>query len=301
MDIENLNKHYALPGVLHFEAGGEGLILAHLLSPVARAAVALQGAHLLDYQRHGEPPLLWLSEAAQLRRGMAVRGGVPICSPWFGAAEHAGLPAHGLARTAPWRPIYSAQEADGSVVLELELLLSSAQVLEEVGAPLQLRYRIRMGETLSLSLQSTNTGHTPARLSEALHSYFHISDVAQVTLHGLYGHSYIDKVAQGARSVERNGIIHIEGEFDRIYLDHCGVCEIRDPQFARTITIRSRGSRSTVVWNPGADKAAAMTDMSGDGYRQMLCVESGNAADNRIELNPGAVHTLAVEYGIAPL
>ncbi|MFO7593157.1 MAG: D-hexose-6-phosphate mutarotase [Pseudomonadota bacterium] len=293
--IEELKKHFALPGCIDFIKTEGGLIAARVENRAAKAAITLQGAQLIDYRLNDEP-VIWLSEEASLKPGKSIRGGAPVCWPWFGAhADDSALPAHGYARTVPWRLL--RVDAGNPACTELEFaLIDSAKTRSMFPQPLKLRLTLRIGASLELALQTTNSGSKPVRLTEALHTYFAVGDVGKVSLHGLEGCNYLDKVT-GFDRKQQHGAVRIDGEVDRIYLDTDGRCEIRDPVLGRRLVLRAKNSRSTVVWNPGSDKARQMGDLGPEGYRRMLCVETANAAENALELQPGQVHTL--EVGIA--
>lgn len=290
--IEELKKHFAVPGCIDFIETEGGLIAAEVQNHAANAAITLQGAQLIDYRMNDEP-VIWLSQDASLKPGKSIRGGVPVCWPWFGAhADDSALPAHGYARTVPWRLL--RVDAGNPECTELEFtLIDSAKTRRMFSQPLKLRLTLSIGTTLELALTTTNAGSKTVRLTEALHTYFAVGDVGKVSLHGLEGRDYLDKVTGFDRKQQR-GPVRIDDEVDRIYLDTGGRCEIRDPVLGRRLVLRAKNSRSTVVWNPGSEKARQMGDLGPGGYRGMLCVETANAAGNALELQPGQVHTMGV-------
>ncbi len=261
----------------------------------AEAVIVPQGAHISHYRRHGEAPIIWLSAEARFAPGQSLRGGVPICWPWFGAHESdSSLPAHGYARTQPWRLIARQELAADRTRLEFELEENRRSRAMWPHA-VRLRYAITIGEALELELESLNTGSEPVTIGAALHTYFLVGDIAATRVDGLSGCDYLDKVA-GFERGRQNGPVTFSGETDRIYLNTPRRCEIADPVLGRRIVLDSRGSASTVVWNPGPAVAARMGDLGPEGWRRMLCVETANAAEDRITLAPGAGHTLAVRY-----
>ncbi len=297
---ENLNKRFAIEGEVSFQTNPDGLVFIEVENRHARATIAMQGAHLMSFQPHGHEPMIWLSPEAKLKAGKSIRGGVPVCWPWFGPHQsNPKLPAHGFARTVPWRLNQVHALSDGSTRLEFELVSSSATQAQwpHNGA---VRNIITIGKTLQHELVTSNHAREPVVIGEALHTYFRVGDIRKVTVHGLHGCDYLDKVKAFQRLTQSDAI-NFRGEVDRIYLDAPAITEIRDPSMKRRIVIRSHGSRSTVIWNPWIEKAAGLGDMGPDGYLNMLCVETANAAEDTITLAPGAQHRLVAQYSIEAL
>lgn len=275
----------------------------------AELLVAQQGAQVLSYQRLGEPPLLWLSDQALFKRGKSVRAGVPVCWPWFGnlqrnpeavRAQFNGLdaPAHGLARGRDWQ-LLGIDSSGDTVQLEFTLPESQGE-LPEWPHQVELKLTIVMGEQLTLSLTSHNLGTDPVTLSQALHSYFAVSDVRSVRVEGVAGLGYIETLADWE---QRTQVADLEfsGETDRIYLDTPRQLSIVDPSWNRRIHLSCTGSRSAVIWNPWTERAAQLPDMADDGWQRMLCIETANVWDDIVTLAPGASHTLGLSITSAPL
>lgn len=273
-----------------------------ITSAHAELLIAQQGAQVLSYQRLGEPPLLWLSDQAIFRQGKSVRAGVPVCWPWFGnlqrnpqavQAMYQGeqAPAHGLARTRDWQ-LLGIEEADER--LRIEFSLPEAQG-DLPGWPhaVELKLLIEMGTQLKMTLRSQNMGNDSVTLSQALHSYFAVSDVRQASVEGVESLGYIETLADWALR-QQHGALDFAGETDRIYLQVPAVLKIVDPHWNRRITLQSTGSRSAVIWNPWADRAKALPDMADDGWQRMLCIETANVWDDVVTLAPGASHVLSV-------
>ena len=297
-DIAALNQRFAIAGQLEFALDAGGLVVARIANAHAQATIALQGAHVMTFQPNGAQPVIWLSPAAKLVPGKSIRGGVPVCWPWFGAhATDSGFPAHGFARTVPWQVAASAALPDGSTRITFELPQSSIPSAQWPHA-CHVRNIVTVGRTLAVELVTENTGNTAFEIGEALHTYFAISDVDKVHITGLEGCAYLDKVGDWQRK-SQEGDVTITSEVDRLYVNTETDCLIEDRGLQRRIRIAKSGSRSTVVWNPWIEKAAKMGDFGSDtGYRGMLCVESANAAENVVSVAPGATHTLRVEYSI---
>ncbi len=298
--VENLNQRFAIDGVVTFSERPGGFVVVVVNNAHASASVAMQGAHLMSFQPKGEQPLIWTSTEAKLAAGKSIRGGVPVCWPWFGPHEsEKNLPAHGFARTVPWRLNQVHTLPGGETRLEFELL-SSPLTRSQWPQPCMVRNIITIGKSLRHELVTTNLDSEPMVIGEALHSYFQVGDLRKVSVNGLQGCDYLDKVNDFARTWQ-TGPVRFAGEVDRIYLNTPASCEIRDPVLQRRIVIRASGSRSTVVWNPWNEKAAQMGDLGAEGYLKMLCVETANAAEETLSLAPGAQHRMVAHYAIEAL
>jgi glucose-6-phosphate 1-epimerase len=296
-NLDTLNRRFGLPGVLDFRVGPGGLPVVEVINEQSSAAIALQGAHLLNWAPSGEDPVIWLSPDAKFATGKSVRGGVPVCWPWFGPHEQeAGFPAHGFARTVPWEVFETNGNEDGSTTIGLRLMQSDATRAQWPHAT-ELELYMRIGTTLELDLVTRNTGSVLVTIGAALHTYFQVCDIRKVSVLGLDGLEFIDKV-DGAARKHQDGPVRFSGETDRIYLDTGGDCLIDDPVLERRIRIHKRGSHSTVVWNPWIVKAEQMGDLGPDGYLHMLCVESANAAEDVVKIGPGCEHHLWMRYSV---
>ncbi len=297
IDLADLNARFAIQNALVFKPGPGGLPVAEVENEAASALIALQGAQLLRWNPHAEQPVIWLSASASFIPGKSIRGGVPVCWPWFGAhSSEVGFPAHGYARTVPWEVLASEPLSPVKTRLVLGLVETDAtRAWWPYDTPVECH--ITVGEALELELVTRNAGSEPVTLGEALHTYFQVGDVARVQVLGLEDGEYLDKV-DGFRRKTQSGPVVISGEVDRVYVNSRSACVISDPVLQRRILIDKRGSDTTVVWNPWIEKAEKMGDMGDAGYRQMLCVESGNAADNLVEIAPGDQHRLWVSYRV---
>jgi len=294
-DLDQYNESYGIDGVLSFVRGQGDMPVAEIKNDLAQASIALQGAHVLGFQANDQPALIWMSPEASFAEGKSLRGGIPVCWPWFGPhPSDSSLPAHGPARTTNWQPIASKANADGSTRISFEMLQSPA-VIAMCGHALRVRLHVNVGASLTLELETTNQGQQSFTLGQALHTYFQVGDVRQARIEGLADCTYIDKVDGGIRK-KQHGAVEINAETDRIYLATGDDCEIIDPALGRKILISSNGSASTVVWNPWVETALKMGDLGPDGYLHMLCVENTNAADDVVELAAGATHRLVTNY-----
>ena len=300
--VQQLNSQFGIAGQLNFCADKSGLILAEISNAHATASLCLQGAHLMTWQpRKQAAPVLWLSRDARLAPAKSIRGGVPVCWPWFGAhASNQDFPAHGFARTSSWKVIESGIEPNGATRMALRLE-ESARAREWWPHDATLELTVIAGDNLRMELSTINTGDCDLTVSEALHTYFQISDIGSVRINGLGGCAYWNKV--GGSSLEKQeGVIRFSGETDRVYINTVEVCAIEDEGLKRRIRVAKSGSLSTVVWSPWVEKASRMGDLGQpDGWREMVCVESANALDNAVRVASGTKHTLIVEYRVEPI
>ncbi|HUE91710.1 D-hexose-6-phosphate mutarotase [Pseudomonas sp.] len=276
----------------------------------AELLVAQQGAQILSYQRHGEQPLIWLSEQAEFKQGQSVRGGVPLCWPWFGdlrrnpqavQALYQGdqlAPAHGLVRGLDWQ-LLGIDSQDDSVSLEF-VFNSAEQPLPRWPHAAELKLGIRLDERLHLSLSNRNLGDTPLTISQALHSYFAVGDIRQAEVEGLHGCRYVETLEDWQQR-QQNGALGFAGETDRIYLDTPAQLSIRDPAWQRRIHLHSSGSGSAVLWTPWIDKARRLSQFADAAWPGMLCVEHGNLLHDMLVLAPGAQHQLNLSLWAQPL
>ena len=292
-----LNAQFGIGGQLNFREDASGLIVAEINNAQASAALCLQGAHLISWQPKSQSvPVVWLSRDAKLAVGKSIRGGVPVCWPWFGAhAAEPGFPAHGYARTTPWQVIESGNEPDGATRLTF-CLMENEKTRAQWPHSCALCLTVVIGETLRMELTTENTGASDFVIGEALHTYFRISDIGDARVTGLQDCQYWDKVG-GSTLKQQHGEITFSSETDRVYINTAAECVIEDGRLKRRIHVAKSGSLSTVVWTPWTAKADKMGDLGQpDGWREMVCVESANAFDNAVRVAAGARHTLVVEY-----
>ncbi len=284
---------FAIPNALRFEETPSGMTRAVILTPHAEADLYLQGAHLTHWTRHGEPPILYVSPKSLFAPGKAIRGGVPIIFPWFGArSDGKPGPAHGFARSMDWTVESTKLRDDGNV--EITLTLAPNEATRAFFDPVfHLRFRVVVGSELEMELETRNDGTEPFTFEEALHTYLAVGDIRQTSISGLEGTEYIDKTDGFKRKNQGDEPVRIAKETDQVHLNTLGACVVHDPVWNRTIRVEKAGSDSTVVWNPWIEKTAGMSDMAADSWQGMVCVETANAADNAIELQPGAIHKLS--------
>jgi len=299
-DYAALNKRFAIAGQLDIAPGPGGLAVAEVNNLHASAMIAMQGAHVMTWAPRKLHPVIWLSKAAKFAPGKSIRGGVPICWPWFGPhATEAKFPGHGFARTAMWEVVKTEVMRDGATRLTFRILQDDAARAQWPHATEALNI-ITVGRTLDIELVTRNTGSAAITIGDALHAYFEVGDIRRCTIHGLGNCPYLDKV-DGGKKNQQVGPLTIGGEVDRIYLDSTADVLIDDPALKRRIRIAKRGSHSTVVWNPGLEKAAKMGDFGDQGYLNMVCVESTNADVDVVQVPAGGEHRLWARYSVEPL
>lgn len=277
----------------------------------AELVVAQQGAHVISYQIEGDQPLIWPNPGAVFKHGKAIRGGMPVCWPWFGnfqrnpqsvqdmrrSSEPAN--AHGEVRAINWELMGMGEDGDALIV---EFIQPKAEGHlpgwpHTVGVKLQ----IRMDAALNVSLISFNAGPEDVTLSQALHSYFAVSDVHQVSIEGLDGVSYLNTLESWDTVNVQAGDITFTGETDRIYQDTPDLISIVDPEWKRRIRIQTVGSKSSVVWNPWIEKTKTFSDMEADGWKGMVCVETANVMRDIVTLKPQDMHVMGVSIWAEPL
>lgn len=285
-NLHLLNKHFGIEDVLYFSGGEGGLWRAQITTDQCVAELYRHGAHLTRWRPKGHDEVIWLSDLARFEYGKAIRGGVPICFPWFAGNQPASDPdgpAHGYARTTTWE--YSdAKHDDAGVTISMRAAIE----------PFTLQYDVTFADTLTMQLTVTNTGTAAATFESALHTYFVISQIKAVRVEGLENADYLDTVGGNLQNLTQDDQpIRFDAETDRTYTSSA-TARIIDPGLQRIITIEKEHSGSTVVWNPWAAKAKAMADFGDDEWPGMLCVESGNIEPNAIELAPEQSHTMRV-------
>ena len=281
--LNELNRRFAIPG-LAFAQGNGGLLRAIVNTPVSNSELVLQGAHITSWVPVGQQPILWLSEKSNFEKGKPIRGGVPICFPWFGPnANDSSAPAHGSARLVEWQVVSTHLKEDGAIAIGLEMSID----------PFVLRFDVAFGRVLKMTLRTelSMDATSPQSFEDALHTYFAVSDIRSISIAGLETTDYIDKVDQAILKPASGMPIKFTGETDRVYVDTGADCLLIDDGMKRVIRVSKSGSVSTVVWNPWIDKSKRMADFGDDEWPEMVCIETANVGSGRIELTPGESHS----------
>jgi glucose-6-phosphate 1-epimerase len=288
--IDQLRKH-EIPGHVAVVAGNGGLAKVVVTTKLSTAEIYPHGAHVTHFQKTGEPPLIFMSDKSYFASGKPVRGGVPVCWPWFGSRE--GDAGHGFARLVEWQLVKTAAAPDGTVRLHFALPQIAGR---EAWKNLRAEFVVAVGETLTMELITANDACGEAvEIENCLHTYFQVGDVTAVSLTGLQNAAF-DDFAHGANGARRPGdpaALRISQETNRVYPGNTAAVEIHDEKLKRTIRVEKTGSQSTVVWNPWTTQKMP-EDWGADEYRRMVCVESGNVKQNKIVLAPGNSAALKV-------
>ncbi|QYF73242.1 D-hexose-6-phosphate mutarotase [Cryobacterium sp. PAMC25264] len=286
-----------LPSSVELGQGQGGLAIARVFAPTGTAEVYLRGAHVSAWTPAGGTPVIWMSEQSEYATGVPLRGGVPICFPWFAAhPTDATAPSHGFARLADWQ-LVEAHEAGDDVALVFVLTDTDASRASAWPHRFEARYTVTVGARLTLALEVTNRDTETVSFEEALHTYLAVADICQTEVAGLEGAPFTDRLS-GPRPAESTPV-RFDAETDRIYLNTPATTTVTDASTGRVITVAKQGSASTVVWNPWIDKAAAMADFGDTEYTGMVCVETCNIRDNTITLAPGESHEISASYSVA--
>jgi glucose-6-phosphate 1-epimerase len=296
-DIPDRLKRFEIPGRVTLLEGNGELPKIEAITDWSSAEIYLHGAHVTDFQKKGEPPLLFTSQFSRFKQGQAIRGGIPLIFPWFGARE--GEPSHGFARISEWELHEATALPDGGVTLRFSL----PEIAENATWPaFTANYVVRITDTLELELIITNAAHDQQFSFEScLHTYYAVGDISGVSITGLKGATYLDKAENFAQKTDTADSIRVTSELDRTYLGTSAPIEIHDPKLRRKIRIDKENSLSTVVWNPWIAKSQQMPDFGNEEYKQMVCVESGNVGKNRTVLAPGRSSVLKVKISSSRL
>ena len=291
-------RRLEIPGRVGIVTGHGGLPLVKVRTPWSTAEVYLHGAHVAGFQKNGEPPLLFMSAKSHFARGQAIRGGVPVCFPWFGNRE--GEPSHGFVRTTEWQLVKTAAAPDGAVTLALALPQIPGR---EAWKDLRTEFVVTVAGTLTMELAAANDscGET-LKLENCLHTYFHVGDISAVSLTGLRDSPFNDFAAgdTGTRKVENDATLRIMKETNRVYPDNAATVEIYDEKLRRKIRVEKTNSQSTVVWNPWTTQKLP-DDFDPAEHKNMVCVESGNVKQNQLSLAPGQAAALKVVLSSAAI
>lgn len=253
----------------------------------ATAKIALQGAHIFHYARNYGNPVLWLSKTSDFEHTKSIRGGIPLCWPWFGTPKDENLPQHGFARTSMWQ-LTNTNEIDTNTTQITLTLNSDAQTMKLWPYRFKLELHVVISDALTMELKTTNLDDKSFEITQALHTYFDVSHISQVIIKGLDKKPYLDALTW-TQEVQ-NGDITFNQEVDRVYQDVFGKVSLRDKN--RTIHIQNEGSSSVVIWNPWVEKCKRMSAMKDDAYESMVCIESANAFDDARTIKPNESHTL---------
>ena len=294
MTFDTLNNQFGITGLLTFEQGKGDLPMICIRTQHASATICLYGAQLLSYIPQGQKDILWMSEDSFFENGKPIRGGVPVCFPWFGPhVTDKTKPQHGFARLQEWDVINTEESKDEMVTVTLSLQESPFSH-EFWPCSFKAIAQFSIGKKLEIKLTVTNTGKDAFEYSDALHTYFNISDIAAIDIEGLQNASYYEGFDMDLKK-QQTPLFSFTAETNRRYIDHTGDCIINDPGYSRKIRCGKTGSKVSVIWNPWEATAKTMTDIHPGGYKTYVCAEPANAYPgiDMIQLAPGESHTLS--------
>ena len=269
--------------------GQGGLPHIRIENAEGSAEIYLHGATVTHFQPAGQKPLIFVSKQAIFDGKKPIRGGVPICWPWFGPhPTDLSQPQHGTVRTKKWTLMYAERQPDGATRLSFSVETHEVEVA----------YLVTVGRSLTTTLIATNRSTMPLNITEAMHSYLAVGDLRQISVEGLAGVDYIDRVAHN-RDQQPAGAIRFNGEFDRTFLNTATPVTVIDPVLKRRLVVSKQGSQSTVVWNPGEEKIRTFKDLADHQWPMFVCVETANASDNVVTVAPGTSHLMQAEISVA--
>ena len=295
--IPELDHRFELPGTAQVVEGNGGLSKVRITCPEAVGEMYLHGAHVTSWKPVGGEEVLFLSSQSRWAQGHAIRGGVPVCFPWFGGkADDPTAPAHGFVRTTAWQ-LESIAQVGGAVTVSM-FTESDEGTKRWWPAEFRLVHRATFGSELSLELVVTNTGGTSLRFEEALHAYHRVGNIEKTRVRGLDTVHYFDKTDSNRKKMQHGEIV-IVSETDRVYLDTRDPIELEDPVLRRRTRVTKENSRTTVVWNPWVQKAHSLSDFADDEWMQMICIESSNVSDFAVDLAPGQRHKMKALVRVA--
>ncbi len=292
MTVDELDEKFGIEAELGFtETDGE-LIAISIFNKYADAEICLYGGQVTRYMPQGTFEVLWMSPASHFEEGKPIRGGIPLCFPWFGPhPSDSTKPAHGFARLMYWDVLETASLETGETLVKLQLC-SSFETKEYWPYDFNAVLTVLVGKKLDVSLTIINTGDTTFDYSSALHSYFNISGIENIRIGGLEGASYYWGTGSELNQ-QQEQLLAIEKEENRSYVDTENDCLILDPPFNQVIRVSKIGSKVTVVWNPGEETTKTIDDITEDGFHEFVCVEAVNSYHDIIQLLPGEEHTTA--------
>ena len=294
--LEEMNRRFGIAGVAEIVAGNGGLPKVRITTAAATAEIYLHGAQVTSWCPAGGEEMIFLSRLARWEDGRAIRGGIPICFPWFrDKADDPQAPAHGFVRTKAWTLASITREGD-AVTVSLATA-SDAATRKWWPHDFHLMHRITVGAELGLELMMTNTGAVPLQFEEALHTYHRVGDVEQVRIEGLDGAAYLDNTDKNREKMQQGDIVFTQAT-DRIYEETRHAVELKDPARQRRMQVAKENSLTTVVWNPWKEGAEAFADMGDEEWQQMVCVEASNLRASAVSLAPGEQHAMRVRIGV---
>jgi len=297
IDIDELDEQFSIEGEVGFAELEEDLVFITVSNKYADADICLYGAHITSFRPHKSMDLLWMSPESSFEVGKAIRGGIPVCFPWFGPHKtDPDKPQHGFARLMYWDVAATSTNAAGETIVKLELN-SSEETKAYWPHDFCAEMIIVVGKTLVETLKVTNTSSELFDYTCALHSFFSLSAIESISIEGLKGLTYYNQNT-GENGIQEEEILEIQEPVTRHYLNTETPVVIADSAFRRRIKVDKKGSKVTTVWNPGAETCAKIVDLPDDAYETFVCVEATNAFDYPVHLAPGESFETSAIIGI---
>jgi glucose-6-phosphate 1-epimerase len=299
MTIGELNAKFSIKDIAEVLEGNGGLPKIHIRGGESEGEIYLHGAQVTSWKPKGGHDVIFLSSHSHWQEGIAIRGGVPVCFPWFRAkAGDPNAPSHGFVRTRTWQlESITAEEDAVTVSMSIE---SDDQTKKWWPGDFRLLLHARFGSRLALELEVTNTGTTPFRFEEALHTYHRVGNIATTTIAGLEGADYLDNTDSNNKKLQQAEIA-VTGPTDRAYLNTLSRVNIKDAGFKRVISMEKKDSLTTVVWNPWISGAKALSDLGDDEWAQMICVEASNIREFAVNLPAGRKHLMTSSIHVSEI
>jgi glucose-6-phosphate 1-epimerase len=299
VSLTDLDRRFGIPDIARVCEGQGGLARVDINTPLAHGEIYVHGAHVTSWHPAGNREVLFLSTKSRWEEGQAIRGGIPICFPWFrGKVGDPDAPAHGFARTTTWQ-LYSIVENNAGVAVTM-FTESDEQTRRWWPAEFRLVHRVTFGTELKLELVCINTGKIPFHFEEALHTYNRVADVGEVRLHGLDGTRFLDNTDSNKEKTQL-GDVTIASQTDNAFINTQNAVDLFDPKMRRRIRLQKAKSSTTVVWNPWQEGASRLRDLGEGEWKQFLCVEASNIIGAAVTLAPGQEHTVSAVLSVAGL
>lgn len=297
MNVSDLNNKFGISNHLVFNEGPNGIVVVEISSDDSAGKISLYGGHVLSFIPNGQRDLLMVSDASYFVKGKPIRGGIPLCFPWFNIhPANPALPSHGFARLKDWDVVATKRKGDGTVMITLGLN-ADTQSMELWAFPFYCELEVSMGKELEVKWLIKNQGHTTMEVANALHTYFAVQDASEIIVEGVEGNAFFDSTRMGELNNGEVLPIKINCEVNRIYTDTTADCRVVDSLLNRVIRVKKSGSNSTIVWNPWIETSSKIIDLDNDEYKRFVCVESGNVRNNTLFILAGQSHLTSIVIG----
>jgi glucose-6-phosphate 1-epimerase len=297
IDIDELDDKFSIEGEVGFAELEEDLVFIMVSNKHADAEICLYGAHVTSFKPRGNMDLLWMSPESSFEEGKPIRGGIPVCFPWFGPHKtDSDKPQHGFGRLMYWDVVSTSTNSSAESVIKLQLV-SSDETKAYWPYDFVAEMTFVVGKKLTVALKVTNTSGEPFDYTCALHTYYSLSAIDSISIEGLQGVTYYNQLT-GENGVQEEEKLEITEALTRHYLNTETPVIIDDSAFRRRIKVDKAGSKVTTVWNPGAETCANIGDLPDDGYETFVCVEATNAFDFPISIAPGESFATSAIIGI---